>query len=44
VDKKIEQRISVAEMRMLRWMSGVTREDRARNEYVRENVGIAWIR
>jgi hypothetical protein len=43
VDKKIEQRMSVAEMRMLRWMSGVTREDRIRNEYVRGSIGVAPI-
>jgi len=30
----------VAEMRMLRWMSGVTKEDRIRNEYVRGNIEI----
>jgi len=24
---------------MLRWMSGVTRENRTRNEYVRGNIG-----
>ena len=43
VDKKIEQRMSVAEMRMLRWMSGVTREDRIRNEYLRGSIGVAPI-
>jgi len=36
VDKKIEQRMNVVEMRVLRWMSGVTRKDRIRNKYVRE--------
>ena len=43
VDKKTEQRLSVAEMRMLRWMSGVTREDRIRNEYIRGSLGVASI-
>jgi len=31
VDKKIEQRISVAEIKMLRWMSGMRKEDRIIN-------------
>jgi hypothetical protein len=35
--------MSVAEMRMLRWMSGVTREDRIRNEYVRGSIDVASI-
>ena len=43
VDKKTEQRMSVAEMRMLRWMSGVTREDRIRNEYIRGSIGVSSI-
>jgi len=30
-------------MRMLRWMSGVIREDRIRNEYVRGSIGVALI-
>ena len=30
-------------MRMLRWMSGVTREDRIKNEYVRGSIGVASI-
>ena len=43
VGRKIEQRMSVAEMRMLRWMSGVTREDKIRNEYIRGSIGVASI-
>ena len=36
-----EKKLDVAEMRMLRWMSGVTKLDRIRNERIREatNVG-----
>jgi hypothetical protein len=30
-------------MNMLRWMSGVTRENIIRNEYVRVSIGIAFI-
>jgi len=33
----------VAEMRMLRWMSGVERENRIRNENVRNSVGVVSI-
>ena len=39
----IEQRMNVAEMRMLRWMSGVTREDKIRNKYIRGSIGVASI-
>ncbi|KAL4179082.1 hypothetical protein AMTRI_Chr13g118290 [Amborella trichopoda] len=35
--------MGVAEMRMLRWMSGKTRRDRIRNESIGENLGIAPI-
>ena len=35
--------VSVAEMRMLRWMSGKTRHDRTRNDTNRERVGVAPI-
>jgi hypothetical protein len=30
-------------MRMLRWISGVTKEDRIRNEYMRGSIGIELI-
>jgi len=43
VDGKIEQRMSAAEIRMLRSMSGVTTEDKIRNEYLRGSIGIALI-
>ncbi|PHT31741.1 hypothetical protein CQW23_28078 [Capsicum baccatum] len=33
--------MKVAEMRMLRWMCGMTRGDRVRNETIREKVGVA---
>ena len=39
-----EQKLSVAEMKMLRMMCGVTRWDRLRNEYVRGSVGVDSIR
>ena len=37
------QKISVAEMRMLRWSCGHTRRDRIRNEDIREKLGVAPI-
>ena len=37
------QKISVAEMRMLRWICGHTRKNRVRNEDVRDKVGVAPI-
>ncbi|XP_025410679.1 uncharacterized protein LOC112683737 [Sipha flava] len=43
IDRRIEQNMSAAKLRMLRWMSEVTREDRIRNEYVRDSIGIASV-
>src|SRR6185437_1368373 len=37
------QKLSVAEMRMLRWFCGHTRRDRVRNEAIRKRVGVASI-
>ena len=36
-------KMSVAEMRMLRWMCGKTRNDRIRNVNIRDMVGVALI-
>ncbi|KAF3685039.1 hypothetical protein FXO37_01010 [Capsicum annuum] len=37
------QRLKVAEMRMLRWMCGHTRKDRATSEIIREKVEVASV-
>jgi hypothetical protein len=39
-----ENQVSVAEMRMLRWMSGKTRHDRIRNDTIRESGGSTYSR
>ncbi|KAI0488726.1 hypothetical protein KFK09_028565 [Dendrobium nobile] len=39
--EKHNTKLSVAEMRMLRWMSGFTLRDTIRNEHIREKVGVA---
>ena len=41
--KQHTQKISVAEMRILRWMCGKTRIDKVRNEDIRSLVGVAPI-
>ena len=41
--KTEEKRMDVAEMRMLRWMCGLTREDRIRNEYIRGSTKVVEI-
>ncbi|KAF3627858.1 PHD finger protein ALFIN-LIKE 1 [Capsicum annuum] len=38
------QRWKMAEMRMLRWMCGLTRGDKVRNEVIREKVGVASVK
>jgi hypothetical protein len=35
------QQLSVAEMRMLRWICGHTRRDRVRNDDIQERLGVA---
>ena len=37
------QQISVAEIRMLRWICGHTRRDRVRNDDIRDRLGVAPI-
>jgi hypothetical protein len=34
------QQLSIAEMRMLRWIRGYTRRDRVRNDDIRERLGV----
>jgi hypothetical protein len=35
--------MSVAEMRMLRWICGHTRKDQIRNDYIRDKLGVTSI-
>ena len=43
VGKKEEDLMNRAEMRMLRWILGVSRQDKIRNEEVRRRCGVADI-
>ena len=43
VKKAQERKLEVAEMRMLRWMCGVTRRDRIRNDYIRGTVKVVEV-
>ena len=43
VKKAHEKKLDVAEMRMLRWMSGVTKMDRIRNERIRGTTKVGEI-
>lgn len=43
VKKVQEERLDVAEMRMLRWMCGVTKLDRIRNERIRGTVKVGEV-
>ena len=43
VKKVHEKKLDVAEMRMLRWMSGVTKLDRLRNERIRGTAKVGKI-
>lgn len=41
INKVHKNKLSKAEVRTLRWSYGKTRKDRLRNEYIRENIGVA---
>lgn len=35
------QKVSTVKMRMLRWTCDKTRQDRIKNEHIRDNLGVA---
>lgn len=39
----IDQRMSVAKMRMIRWMNEITREDKIMNVYIGGSIEVASI-
>lgn len=39
-----ENKLNVAEIRILKWICGKTRKVEVRNEYIREAIGVAQIR
>ncbi|VDP47313.1 unnamed protein product [Soboliphyme baturini] len=41
--KRHEQQLNSVEMRMLRWMCGVSRKDHIRNSFIRNILGVAPI-
>ncbi|EYC06858.1 hypothetical protein Y032_0073g739 [Ancylostoma ceylanicum] len=41
--KEVERRLSGMEMKMLRWMAGITRLDRICNQDIRQRFGVAPI-
>nr|XP_033512275.1 uncharacterized protein LOC117276960 [Nicotiana tomentosiformis] len=43
VKKSHVQKMSLAEMRMLRWICGHTRKDKIRNRVIRDKVGVASV-
>ena len=40
ITKAQERKLEVAEMKMLRWMCGITRRDRVRNDYTRGSLKV----
>ena len=43
VKKQHTQRTSVTKMRVLRWMSGVTKKDQLKDEFIQNRIGVAPI-